>query len=180
MDSTPSGYLAWTSGSEHNSLASFWQANCAVRYRSNSWTIRPLRIYGWGECRSRDGHLQKGSFTKFVTSCTQISLDSFLFERMKHLSLCTSHPNLRAKTSSLSVGFFGLQTLQFAAQGDDLVGFALIVFLWTVLATSATFSCSFKRIRAWMGSAGRIWPLNDWNLFNRAHKMTLLDQEQQS
>ena len=39
MDSTPFEYLAWTSGSEYiqyNSWASFWQTNCAVRYRSNS------------------------------------------------------------------------------------------------------------------------------------------------
>ena len=34
-----------------------------------------------------------------------------------------------ATTSLLSVGFFDVQTLQFAAQGDDLVGFALIIFL---------------------------------------------------
>ena len=85
--------------------------------------------------------------------------------------------NLRATTSLLSVGFFGLQALQFAAQGDDLVGFALVIFLWMVLATSTTFGCSFKRIRARMGSVGRIWPWNDWNLFNWAQKMTLLDQE---
>ena len=29
----------------------------------------------------------------------------------------------------VSVGFFDLETLQFAAQGDDLVGIALIIFL---------------------------------------------------
>ena len=84
--------------------------------------------------------------------------------------------NLRATTSLLSVGFFGLQALQFAAQGDDLVGFALVIFLWMVLATSTTFGCSFKRIRARMGSVGRIWPWNDWNLFNWAHKRLELVQ----
>ena len=43
-------------------------------------------------------------------------------------SLCSSRPNLRAMTSLLSVGFFGLQILQFATQGDDLIDFVLIVF----------------------------------------------------
>ena len=49
----------------------------------------------------------------------------------------------------LSPRFFGLQTLQFAAQGiegSDLVGFALIIFLLTVLdtLTSSTFCSSFQ------------------------------------
>ena len=79
--------------------------------------------------------------------------------------LCATRPNLRATTSLLSVGYFGLQTLQFVAQGDDLVGMALIIFLWTVLATSTTFGCSSKWNRELMGSAlsaGRICQWNDW------------------
>ena len=69
--------------------------------------FRPLRIYGWGECRKCDKFLQEGWFTKFAPGGTQISLDCFLFECIKLLpvllcfSLCASRPNLRATMSLL-------------------------------------------------------------------------------
>ena len=85
-------------------------------------------------------------------------------------SLWASCHILSVTTSLLSVEFFSFQTLQFSAQGNDLVGFALLIFLWLVLVTIAMFGCSFMRFWALMGSARRIWPLKDWNLYNWAHK----------
>ena len=150
----------------------------------HSVLLLSLWIYWWSISCTR--LLQKGWFTKFAPSCTQISRDSFFLECMNLLqvllcfSLCTGRPNIRSTTSLLSVEFFGLQTLQFAAQGDEVDGFALIISRWTVLATRATFGCSFKRTRERMESAGRICPWNDWNLFDWAHKMTIMEQKPQS
>ena len=51
---------------------------------------------------------RKSRSTAFCSSVWNFSLYSFAFP-------CVSRPNLRATTSLLSVGFFGLQTLQIAA-----------------------------------------------------------------
>ena len=166
----------------------FWQAYCAVRYRLNSSSsaIMDLRMGREQKqrqtlaerlihkvCSKRHAILARLHYFVWVYETSQ---SPGCLPILPCFSLCASSLNLRVTTSLLSVGFLGLQTLQFAAQGNNLVGFALIIFLWSVLATSATFGCSSKRIRARMGSARRIWPLNDRNLFNWADKMTLLDQ----
>ena len=57
------------------------------------------------------------------------------------LSLCASHLNLSETTNLLSVGFFRLQTLQFTAQGDDLVGFCAYYF---------SLNCPFHQYSVWL------------------------------
>ena len=130
------------------------QLSLACRVPTHSLTqaspamyLRPNRLCIFDHYGFTDG----ASAEAATDSCRKVDLQSwlqaartgksrstaFFFECMKNVpvllcfSLCASRPNLCAttRTSLLSVGFFGLQTLQFAAQGDDLVGFALIVFL---------------------------------------------------
>ena len=86
LHSTPFGHLAWTSGSKYNSWASFWQANCAVRYRSNSSSsaITDLRM----------GRVQKmrqilaGRLIHKVCSGRHANLARLLFVRVYKTSPC--------------------------------------------------------------------------------------------
>ena len=86
MHSTPVGYLAWTSESVDNAWESFWQANCAVRYRSNSSfsAITDLRM----------GRVQKmrqilaGRLIHKVCSGRHANLARLLFVRVYKTSPC--------------------------------------------------------------------------------------------
>ena len=70
------------------------------------------------------------------------------FSRWYEISLCTPLlfplQELPKSTSLLNVGFLSLQKFKFAAQGDDRVGHAIIIFLWTVLTMSAMFGFCFQ------------------------------------
>ena len=155
MDSTPFGYLASTSGSKYNSLQVFDKliVLCDIVWIVQLW---PLRIYRWGKCRSSDSRRQTLVERLIHKVCPELdaNLARMLFVRVYETSPCTPllfplRKQPESPTSLLSVWFFCLQTLQFAAQGYDLrlVCFALIIFLWMVLATSATFICKFRRLK---------------------------------
>ena len=118
----------------------FWQAYCAVRYRLNSSSsaIMDLRMGREQKqrqtlaerlihkiCSKRHAILARLHFVRVY----ETSQSPGCLPILPCFSLCASSLNLRVTTSLLSVGFLGLQTLQFAAQGNNLVGFALIIFL---------------------------------------------------